>query len=184
VSLKTYGIEAAGDYFFAYFNDYGALTGLPDGSFNTANIEAAGDYFFVSFNYEGALTGLPEGSFKTTSITAVGDHFFAFFNSSGALTGLPDGSFNTTGIESAGDYFFAYFNSNGRLAAIPQSFKWPTAATIEGPNSFYYSFWSTTPITQGTATQIINGRAAPSTSRDTFSSVWPDYGSLDANWRG
>jgi surface protein len=105
----------AGNNFFAYFNQGGVITSLPEGSFDTHKIANVGDGFFGHFNESGALTRLPVGSFNTSKITSAGYDFFTFFNHDGALTILPDDSFNTSNIITVGDYFFFAFNIGGRL---------------------------------------------------------------------
>ena len=63
---------------------------MPDLSLFGTSPTNVGNGFFNLFNFNGALTSLPEGSFQFSSgITAVGDLFFSFFNESGDLTSLP-----------------------------------------------------------------------------------------------
>ncbi|MDR0875837.1 MAG: InlB B-repeat-containing protein [Clostridiales Family XIII bacterium] len=76
----------AGNYFFYRFNSGGALTSLPEGSFDTSDITHAEDNFFCGFNADGDLTSLPEGSFNTSNITVADNGFFDRFNDWGALT--------------------------------------------------------------------------------------------------
>ncbi|MDR3315255.1 MAG: YDG domain-containing protein, partial [Coriobacteriales bacterium] len=141
--------------FFAHFNDQGALTSLPAGSFDTSNITAAGDNFFYSFTRDNPLTSLPAGSFNTSNITTVGKSFFAFFNYGGALTALPAGSFDTGGITAAGDDFFAYFNDSlsgpGALASLPDgSFDTGNITTVgNGFFTYFNNFGHLTSLPDG-----------------------------------
>jgi surface protein len=127
--------------FFPYFNEGGALTSLPDGSFDTSNITTVKrEGFFNSFNKGGALTSLPVGSFDTSNITtAEGGVFFSDFNNSGALTSLPVGSFDTSNISgSVGFYFFYYFNYNGALTSLPEGSFNTSKITTVGNDFFSY----------------------------------------------
>jgi surface protein len=92
--------------------------------------------FFHSFNNGGALSSLPAGSFDTGNITTVGDGFFDSFNHNGALTSLPAGSFDTGSITTVGvgGSFFFNFNYNGRLTSLPTSFVFPPLALDEAKN--------------------------------------------------
>jgi surface protein len=105
----------AGNNFFISFNNVGAITSLPSGSFDTSKITKVGNVFFTYFNTSGLLTSLPEDSFDTSKIITVGYDFFNSFNYDGALTSLPVGSFNTSKITTVGDGFFRDFNSGGRI---------------------------------------------------------------------
>ncbi|MDR2620662.1 MAG: YDG domain-containing protein [Propionibacteriaceae bacterium] len=134
--------NVAPDNFFCAFNREGALTKLPDGSFNTSSIATVGNHFFSRFNDNGALTELPAGSFNISSIATLGDSFFAGFNSSGsALTKLPDGSFRINGgITAVGDSFFASFNNgDSAITALPAgSFNTENITTVG--NYFFANF--------------------------------------------
>ncbi|MDR0591905.1 MAG: YDG domain-containing protein, partial [Bifidobacteriaceae bacterium] len=139
-SFDTSGIEDAGSYFFSDFNYKGALTELPEGSFDTSGVTAADPWFFADFNREGALTSLPEGSFNIGGLTAADSWFFADFNYGGALTGLPAGSFNTANIESAGDDFFRSFNYGGALTGLPAGSF--NTTNIESAGAYYFAHFN------------------------------------------
>ncbi|MDR0281916.1 MAG: hypothetical protein LBI53_00935 [Candidatus Peribacteria bacterium] len=62
---------------------------MPDFSLFGNSATNVGNYFFQAFNAQGAITDLPEGSFNTENITTVTNHFFAQFNANGLLTSLP-----------------------------------------------------------------------------------------------
>lgn len=112
-----------GQHFFQGFNEYGALSALPAGSFNISKITCAPDMFFTAFNQYGALTSLPAGSFVTTQIVENHGWFFCQFNDHGALTSLPSGSFNLTGLQYSyqpHDELFNSFNSAGELDLLPE----------------------------------------------------------------
>jgi surface protein len=146
----------------------------------------APDNFFRCFNYSGALTSLPAGSFDTSAITTVGNNFFSTFTSSGALTSLPAGSFDTSAITTVGNNFFDSFNSSGKLASLPASFVFPkldqTNASKTGNFSNAFNLSTGFTITGGLdVTHIINGCAAPTSDRNTFSSNQLGYSSLDPN---
>ena len=129
----------AGNDFFARFNDYGSLTSLPAGSFNTSKITTTNLRFFAFFNNNGKLQSLPAGSFNTAAVVTPGYEFFSYFNNNGPLTSLPAGSFNTENISATENNFFNGFNSSGALTSLPQgSFKLEKI-TATG-NSFFASF--------------------------------------------
>ncbi|MDR2253364.1 MAG: YDG domain-containing protein [Bifidobacteriaceae bacterium] len=139
-SFNTKGITSVGANYFGAFNLHGALTSLPDGSFNTSDITSVGEEFFRRFNSYGSLTRLPAGSFETGNITSVEDHFFSAFNDNGALTTLPVGSFDTGNVTSVGDYFFSGFNHNGALTTLPVGSFDISGINGEAPDYFFYSF--------------------------------------------
>jgi hypothetical protein len=185
-SFNISSITIAGEFFFADFNYEGALASLPVASFNTSSITRADDNFFAYFNYDGDLASLPAGSFNISSITIVPDFFFAYFNYNGALVDLPDDSFNTSRIATAGSSFFAYFNSGGALVDLPRSFCFPALTSIQvDQNGMFQNSFNSTVATLNISSviDIIGGCATPSTSRNTFSSNQPGYGSLATNWK-
>ena len=146
-SLADYFGENAtnpGNAFFSSFNQSGALTSLPAGSFDTSNITTVGDAFFFSFNQSGALTSLPAGSFDTSNITTVGAYFFSSFNYDGDLTSLPAGSFILSQLPVASrTYYFSYFNySSWKLTKQVWGIQLKNAhnAAID----FHYWNWSST----------------------------------------
>jgi len=63
---------------------------IPDLSWFGMSESDVGNYYFYNFNRGGALTSLPEGSFDTSAITTVGLAFFGLFNANGSLTSLPE----------------------------------------------------------------------------------------------
>jgi len=73
-----------------------------------------GDNFFRAFNHEGALTSVPEGSFDLSSVTTVGTGFFEDFNRDGRLTHLPDSfkrpALGSAGVDLTANFLNA-FNS-------------------------------------------------------------------------
>jgi hypothetical protein len=139
-SFNTSKITRVGNNFFIAFNGDGKLTSLPDGSFNTSNITSVGNFFFGFFNDSGALTSLPDGSFNTSNITSVRNNFFRYFNDSGALTSLPDGSFNTSNITSVNEQFFASFNNGGALTSLPDGSF--NMGSITSVGEYFLSFFS------------------------------------------
>ncbi|MDR3136364.1 MAG: YDG domain-containing protein [Coriobacteriales bacterium] len=62
---------------------------FPKMTFFQTNATTAPNNFFVYFNFEGAITSLPDGSFDMLAITTVGTNFLGVFNYGGALTHLP-----------------------------------------------------------------------------------------------
>ncbi|MDR0853968.1 MAG: InlB B-repeat-containing protein [Clostridiales Family XIII bacterium] len=129
----------AGAWFFGDFNSSGALTSLPEGSFDTSSITNVGSSFFSGFNAGGLLTSLPEGSFDTSKITTVGGGFFSAFNRDGLLTSLPAGSFDTSNITTVGSLFFAYFNFYGALTSLPAG-SFDTSSIVTVDYNFFYEF--------------------------------------------
>jgi hypothetical protein len=157
---------------------------MPDFSLFGASATDVGDNFFSYFNGYGALTSLPEGSFDTSDITTVGNSFFANFNYQGALTSLPEGSFDTSNITSAGDRFFYFFNSNGHLIDLPMSFKRPNVQTIlNNRDSFSNAFNSPNYTLNRNANDIISGIDDPPNDRNTFSDNQPGLCNIHKNWK-
>ena len=129
-----------GIYFSCFFNMYGSITRLPEGSFDTSKITTAGFDFFFGFNAAGTLTSLPVGSFNIGNIATTGHAFFFGFNASGSLTSLPFGSFDTSNITTVGQEFFTEFNAyNGKLTQLPAgSFDTSNITTVG--NYFFRDF--------------------------------------------
>jgi hypothetical protein len=106
------------DNAFYQFNYNGALTQLPDGSFNTSRLTAIPEKAFASFNEGGKLTTLPDGSFDLSSCTRLDANAFNRFNAGGSIECLPSSAFDTGKVTIFGSNVFADFNNGG---AIKQS---------------------------------------------------------------
>ena len=75
--------------FFAWFNRDGALTSLPDWSFDMSYIVTADDDFFASFNHNGALTHIPT-SLVFPSGNIVGHWVNDFMNAFNSMVAVID----------------------------------------------------------------------------------------------
>jgi hypothetical protein len=159
---------------------------MPAMGYFMTDATTAPNHFFFDFNYQGALTSLPEGSFDTSNITtATGENFFGRFNASGALTSLPEGSFIASNIATAGSYLFILFNTDGSLTSLPESFAWPTTFTATESNRHFFRAFNS-PLTDTpdrTAQSIIEGLPTPTFDIDCFSSNWLGYDELADNWK-
>ena len=125
--------------FFGYFNYQGAITSLPEKSFDLSDIITVWNHFFSSFNQWGNLTTLPEWSFKLNSITSVGNGFFDQFNAEGALQSLPEDSFQFPNIATVENDFFSSFNREGQIKTLPNKSFDLLSLTNVGDN-FFASF--------------------------------------------
>ena len=109
--------------------------------------EEAGDSFFQAFNSNGAISALPEWSFDTSYLSwSLGKHFLSSFNKNGALTSLPEGSFSIDEISEVGDDFFSEFNYSGNISSLPQSFTMLSLGT-SSKNWYQNAFNSPTILT-------------------------------------
>ena len=109
--------------------------------------EEAGDSFFQAFNSNGAISALPEWSFDTSYLSwSLGKHFLSSFNKNGALTSLPEGSFSLDEISEVGDDFFSEFNYSGNISSLPQSFTMLSLGT-SSKNWYQNAFNSPTILT-------------------------------------
>lgn len=113
-------------YSFLGFNHLGALTSLPEGSFDFDNLKSVnGSSILTGFNKNGALTSLPEGSFGFSSFADANNRItsgldLGDFNNNGRLTSLPAGSFHFKKNSVLVANSFVGFNSEGSLTSLPE----------------------------------------------------------------
>lgn len=126
-------VTNSGSLGFNAFNQKGALTSLPAGSFH---FDPSLTYLdnITSFNSQGALTSLPEGSFNFDNVTTLGFWTLDGFNKLGALTSLPEDSFNFDNVTTiSGQNIFNEFNHGGALKTLPKgSFSLKNLTTLSG----------------------------------------------------
>lgn len=113
-------------YSFLGFNHLGALTSLPEGSFDFDNLKSVnGSSILTGFNNNGALTSLPEGSFGFSSFADANNRItsgldLGDFNNNGRLTSLPAGSFHFKKNSILVANSFVRFNYEGSLTSLPE----------------------------------------------------------------
>lgn len=113
-------------YSFLGFNHLGALTSLPEGSFDFDNLKSVnGSSILTGFNNNGALTSLPEGSFGFSSYANANNRItsgldLGDFNRNGRLTSLPAGSFHFKKNSILVANSFVRFNYEGSLTSLPE----------------------------------------------------------------
>jgi len=132
-----------------------------------------------------AITAPPAIPALPSTATTVANYLYMTFYSSN-LVSAPYIPPLPSSITSTSNYLYYTFRDCTHLTTIPSSFVFDSKVSASDAGNMEYTFYNAGTSASGinrTATAIINGIAAPSTDKNTFSTAFSDYSSLAANWK-